>query len=541
MLLEDRRALQEDLEVIEKAISERFQRNPSLYYHNLPILSQLCEANDNHYDNRHVSKNMIYKVRKIKRSKKQLMAQEHEIKLFLKDRSNIIDKLEELNTIPVPSTDLSITDFKQSLEPNNDKDGRGVSTKSLRDKLTRYAMFPDSSANNYKQLLAQRSENLDINTIFTREEQYGEYFDLDSLYCEWINVLKSSECTIIDFLTTLENIFIDKLNSTDINHLYLVKPPMDRKNGRYVHFVEKFAKYLENYLYKSYPLVDKALIESNLTGEFLDEYINKPIKHDISSSKLFCVACGKNFANASVFENHIDGKNHKKNFDKRKEFYLAEFKTKKLLNILREVFHNTKSFTERKLAFSVDERREELERITKIYTAPVYGANEEEKDLSEMEEGSSKESSTNNSLLDGSFDMPLGPDGMPMPFWLYKLQGLDVQYTCEICSNKQFQGRRAYEKHFREPTHEYHLKCLGITPSSVFKGITTIKEAQSLWQKINSSTKAIKIDHNQHDNKDPNKKHNVVNTIKMDIEVEDDDGNVMTEQVYNDLKKQGLL
>lgn len=541
MLLEDRRSLHEDLEVIEKAISERFIRNPSLYYHNLPILSQLSGVDDLKYTDQHVSNNMIYRVRKVKRSRKQLMSQEHEIKQFLRYRTNIIKKLEDLNARPSPSVKMNIDEFKNSIISTAGKNKDGASSTSLRDKLSKYAMFPSTGKKNQKQLLAQISEDLDINKIFTREEQYGEYFDLNLLYSEWINVIKSSDCTILDFLTTIENIFIDEIGTDSVNYLYLIKPPMDRKNTRYVQFIGSFSKYLEIYLYKVYPMLDKSVVESNLNEEFLNEYINKPIKHDESSTKLFCVACRKNFANQSVFVNHIEGKNHNKNLNKRRDFYLHEFKIKKLLNVLKSVFHNTKNFTERKLAFTADERREELERITNIYNAPVYGSDEEEKDVSDIEENKGKEPSGGNSMLDGSFDMPLGPDGMPMPFWLYKLQGLDVQYTCEICSNQQYQGRRAYEKHFREPTHEYHLKCLGITPSSVFKGITTIKEAQSLWKKINSSTKAIRSNFDQLDNSTPGKKITSSAGIKMDIEVEDDDGNVMTEQVYNDLKKQGLL
>ena len=57
--------------------------------------------------------------------------------------------------------------------------------------------------------------------------------------------------------------------------------------------------------------------------------------------------------------------------------------------------------------------------------------------------------------------------------------------------------RRAFEKHFREPTHTYHLKCLGIIPSVVFKGITSIAEAQSLWKRVNNSSKTLPINTNK--------------------------------------------
>jgi len=30
-------------------------------------------------------------------------------------------------------------------------------------------------------------------------------------------------------------------------------------------------------------------------------------------------------------------------------------------------------------------------------------------------------------------NVPLGWDGKPIPYWLYKLHGLGIEYKCEIC------------------------------------------------------------------------------------------------------------
>ena len=32
-------------------------------------------------------------------------------------------------------------------------------------------------------------------------------------------------------------------------------------------------------------------------------------------------------------------------------------------------------------------------------------------------------------------NLPLGWDGKPIPYWLYKLHGLNISYKCEICAN----------------------------------------------------------------------------------------------------------
>ena len=44
--------------------------------------------------------------------------------------------------------------------------------------------------------------------------------------------------------------------------------------------------------------------------------------------------------------------------------------------------------------------------------------------------------------------LPMGWDGKPIPFWLFKLHGLGIEFKCEICGNASYWGRRAYEKHF---------------------------------------------------------------------------------------------
>lgn len=31
--------------------------------------------------------------------------------------------------------------------------------------------------------------------------------------------------------------------------------------------------------------------------------------------------------------------------------------------------------------------------------------------------------------------LPLGWDGKPIPYWLYKLHGLNMEFKCEICGN----------------------------------------------------------------------------------------------------------
>ncbi len=119
--------------------------------------------------------------------------------------------------------------------------------------------------------------------------------------------------------------------------------------------------------------------------------------------------------------------------------------------------------------------------------------------------------------------LPLAWDGKPIPFWLWKLHGLGVEFPCEICGNFVYMGRRAFDKHFNEARHIHGLKCLGITNTTLFREITGIEDALKLWDKIQREKKKGKNDEGSV------------------VQMEDAEGNVMPEKVYYDLQKQGLL
>lgn len=36
----------------------------------------------------------------------------------------------------------------------------------------------------------------------------------------------------------------------------------------------------------------------------------------------------------------------------------------------------------------------------------------------------------------------------PIPYWLYKLHGLNINYNCEICGNYNYRGPKAFQRHF---------------------------------------------------------------------------------------------
>lgn len=118
--------------------------------------------------------------------------------------------------------------------------------------------------------------------------------------------------------------------------------------------------------------------------------------------------------------------------------------------------------------------------------------------------------------------LPLGPDGKPIPYWLYKLHGLHKEFTCQICANTSYKGRRAYEKHFKEPKHLQGMRALGIPMSNAFFEVTSIEEAQKLWASLKQ-------------------KNTGTWNAEAHEEFEDDDGNVYNRRTYEDLQRQGLV
>lgn len=120
-------------------------------------------------------------------------------------------------------------------------------------------------------------------------------------------------------------------------------------------------------------------------------------------------------------------------------------------------------------------------------------------------------------------DVPLGWDGKPIPFWLYKLHGLNHEFHCEICGDASYKGPRAFEKHFADPQHVHGLRCLDISYSKKFFMVTRIADAVKLRAKLQRISKEADF------NPD------------LEIEYEDSSGNVLNRKTYRDLERQGLL
>jgi len=122
----------------------------------------------------------------------------------------------------------------------------------------------------------------------------------------------------------------------------------------------------------------------------------------------------------------------------------------------------------------------------------------------------------------GKLNYPVDAAGQPIPYWLYKLHGLGIEYKCEICGNTSYWGRRAYERHFWEARHVHGLKCLQIDMCKEFNEVNKIQDALELGKKL-MSDKAIA-------------------RAKLDMveEFESEDGSVLDKKTFELLQRQNM-
>lgn len=387
--------------------------------------------------------------------------------------------------------------------------------------------------------------------MFTGEEAYGRYFDLTTMHEQCLNLPGIQNVRRFSYLQYLDvfDVFVPP---------QCVIKRSDKLKDEYFQYVGGLLSYLEGFMKRTKPLEQLDKLFADIGREFEEAWNNDKVPGWSSSMAsasassapqaaegtgegIWCADCEKEFKNDNVYKNHLTGKKHiraaqakgeqngtngtngtngvdgdhggQRRVQRLKERAVAEreFRVHRLASAMQTERSDTKVNVERRQGMTEKERQQELEAL---YAESAEPANQSREDGSD-DEGEDK--------IYNPLKLPLAWDGKPIPFWLYKLHGLGVEYPCEICGNFVYMGRRAFDKHFNEARHIYGLKCLGITNTTLFREITNIEEALQLWIKLEADKKKAK-----------SKTENIV-------QMEDSEGNVMPEKVYLDLQKQGLI
>lgn len=164
-----------------------------------------------------------------------------------------------------------------------------------------------------------------------------------------------------------------------------------------------------------------------------------------------------------------------------------------------------------------------------------------EQDQEEIELDEQESDEEDDDKIYNPLKLPLGWDGKPIPYWLYKLHGLGVEYPCEICGNYVYMGRKAFDKHFQEWRHAHGMRCLGIPNTRHFHEITRIEDAfacKYLGYRVKFGILTYFFLVFEKLKKEGAAEEFVADTME---EYEDDEGNVFNRKTYEDLRRQGII
>lgn len=504
--IEKQRNILEELDVLEHEITQRIKRNGEIV--------------GNKEDGR-------------KRPLKETLLQQHEVKYFIQkykkqcksfedNRRDLKEMLEgENKVIQDDGSDFKV--FDEMVEEIRKEGARDAEEQNKDDLYGLHEMFssaPSTAMQMTKKaprvkrryILSAALAHIDLEKIFTAEENFGRFLDLRKFYEDYTRFSgepKSYEQYLADY---------DIIPYTNVN----------RSSSEYRKYVAQLAQYLYEFISKSEPLLDTSALIKKIDDEYT-KIIKKSNENNSSSDEhnIFCESCNKVFVKRTVYEAHLNGKKHLKNVkkfegrtdkDNKEEIDHVthdECKIRVLGQYLNSKKLNTIENTERRSALTDRERMlEDFELAGDESDYTTVGSAK-----SDMSENSSDESDTDIQNL------PIGIDGRPIPFWLYKLQGYHKTYDCEICGNMTYKGRIPFLKHFAGSKHLHGLHCLGIDDESLplFKDIVKIDEAMDLWRKLKKQRRIKEAD------------------MENAVEVEDEEGNVLSEKDYLELKRQGLL
>ena len=380
----------------------------------------------------------------------------------------------------------------------------------------------------------------EADNMFTGEEAFGRFLDLTMLHEDYLNIPINKNIPNNKRVTYLQ--YLQTFDRFTPPHMAMKR--MDKHTDQYFGYLGRLAEYLESFLRRTRPLEDLEKFFTSINQDFDSaweandipgwEPDTKPTGPSApltegSGEGIWCPDCEKEFKNDNIYKSHLSGKKHikaaearKSTLDKISNSYSngqtprnaaqrlkdraiaeREYRIGRLASSLETVRTDTRVNVERKQGMTERERQLELEAyFAEQEAAPVANGKGAESDSDDDEK------------IYNPLKLPLAWDGKPIPYWLYKLHGLGVEFPCEVCGNFVYMGRRAFDKHFSEARHIYGLKCLGITNTTLFREITGIEDALKLWDKM------------QRDKKVENSKGEGV------VQMEDADGNVMPEKVY---------
>ncbi|VDN08022.1 unnamed protein product [Thelazia callipaeda] len=295
---------------------------------------------------------------------------------------------------------------------------------------------------------------------FTDEEGYGRFLDMHVLYDKYINIKGVKRIDYLAFLSDFDH-FTDFAISS-------------KKSSNYRGYLNALKEYLISFLARTRPLLDvdeefenvgfefdKKWEEGTVPGWNKDQHtvlVDSAAHLDLSSfetaadletlgldrlkSALIALdlKCGGTLKERAerlfATKGHKLSEMEKAALAKRHDLNQKEqFRLREIARLEAYIQHLSSMLNEER-----DATKENVERKQ----ARGIGENvEEEEDINDVTDDEDDDSIPYNPK-----NLPLGWDGKPIPYWLYKLHGLNISFPCEICGNQVYKGPKAFQRHF---------------------------------------------------------------------------------------------
>ncbi|KAH9938371.1 uncharacterized protein B0H18DRAFT_1112538 [Fomitopsis serialis] len=410
-----------------------------------------------------------------------------------------------------------------------------------------YAKYPDAIVGGFDPELTafleegqetggdeEYEEDDPVALLFSGEEAYGKYLDLYANHTAYNNLKNIGKR--IGYLQ-----YLDALLAAQSGPVHSELPADCRLTRDYELYIRALHTYLVSFTRRAQPLVDMESQQKEASARFTskwdaDEILGweeeKPKK--LQRTVMARVSGQKLYSKQTVYDAHLTSKKHIKATQKQAnsseqppanpngptqpahgqnghEVSQAATKSKhrnaallthlctQLLSALVPVLNDTKSNVERRFSLTAREREQELLEQSMPPPAAAAPANGDGGGEEEEEE----------ERIYNPLKLPMGWDGKPIPYWLYKLHGLGVE--------------KNFDRHFQESRHAFGMRALGLPNTKHFHEITKIEDALALAEKLKREGR-----------------HEIFEQETME-ELEDEEGNVYNRKTYEDLKKQGLI
>ncbi|EPE08493.1 splicing factor 3a subunit 3 [Ophiostoma piceae UAMH 11346] len=559
MILEEIRYILEDLERLEQAVVDRLADEPTQVRDRLNQEHEVAQLLDHMQTQSGEALRLYRDARDLRANEVRLVASADDAQ-YLQNAGSHAQETD-------PALQLFYRKCDDTLSYHQRYPNDQIDLPEQRYRKKRKAVTSDEFSNGY----GSSQQPTLVDTMFSGEEGFGRFFDLNANYEAYVNLPTVKRPTYLQYLEVFDDF------SATGSGAGLKKS--DKMTDAYFQYVGGLESYLESFMRKTRPLENLDRVFAGFDDDFdkhweSDELPNWKKAGEAHSNgvngetgagagagagagstpelstpdAVWCADCEKEFKNQNVYKGHLSGRKHVRAAELRaaststggagdsssaarlKERAIAarEYRVQRLVAAMSTEKDDTRVNVERRQGMTERERQQELENL--------YSTQEEERVIKRRRIGGEGAAAQEDEHDDDDGDdddddekvynplkLPLAWDGKPIPFWLYRLHGLGVEFNCEICGQYTYMGRRAFEKHFNESRHIHGLRCLGINNPSLFRDITQIEEALRLWEKLQKEKKKSRLDESSV------------------VQMEDAEGHVMPEKVYYDLQKQGLV